>query len=236
MNLHKLWRESQLVREESANLISSTSIGNLELGEYFTKEILGDVKHLSFLLSRYKFITKMLRYKKGIKMLELGGNEAIGCLMFYQNLDMASYTEVDFDEKAIEWNNKNLNCLRNANFYNSDFFNCKEIEKEKYDAVISVDVIEHIPMSREEEFCTLMVDHLNENGCAIIGTPTSYMYEYAAPATKIAHINNYSQERLYNLLSRFFNDVFIFNMTDEVIHTGFDPMSCYVFALCCNKK
>jgi len=52
----------------------------------------------------------------------------------------------------------------------------------------------------------------------------------------MGHINLYDQKRLYMLMSKFFHNVFIFHMNDEVVHTGFAPMTCYIFALCCNKR
>ena len=41
---------------------------------------------------------------------------------------------------------------------------------------------------------------------------------------------------LKSLLSKYFHNVFIFSMNDEVVHTGFYPMAHYLFALCCDKK
>ena len=33
-----------------------------------------------------------------------------------------------------------------------------------------------------------------------------------------------------------FNNVYLFSMNDEVVHTGFDQMSHYIFAIATNKK
>mgnify|MGYP007028595943 CR=1 FL=1 len=35
---------------------------------------------------------------------------------------------------------------------------------------------------------------------------------------------------------RFFDNVFLFSMNDEVVHTGFTPMAHYLFALCVGPK
>jgi hypothetical protein len=37
---------------------------------------------------------------------------------------------------------------------------------------------------------------------------------------------------LKNVLERFFTNVFLFSMNDEVVHTGFSPMAHYLFCLC----
>jgi len=38
------------------------------------------------------------------------------------------------------------------------------------------------------------------------------------------------------LVQRYFDNVFIFSMNDETIHTGFYPMAHYLLALCCGVK
>ena len=41
---------------------------------------------------------------------------------------------------------------------------------------------------------------------------------------------------LKELLKRHFNNVYIFSMNDEVLHTGFDSMSHYILAISKLKK
>ncbi|MBQ8692884.1 MAG: hypothetical protein IJ520_07040, partial [Synergistaceae bacterium] len=68
------------------------------------------------------------------------------------------------------------------------------------------------------------------------GTPNITLSPYACEASKAGHINLYDQKRLYKLCSKYFDNVFIFNMNDEVVNTGFAPMACYMFAVCAGKK
>ena len=35
---------------------------------------------------------------------------------------------------------------------------------------------------------------------------------------------------------KYFENVFLFSMNDEVVHTGFSPMAHYLFVICCQKK
>ncbi|MFM8835604.1 MAG: methyltransferase type 12, partial [Actinomycetota bacterium] len=37
-------------------------------------------------------------------------------------------------------------------------------------------------------------------------------------------------------LKKYFHSVFMFSMNDEVVHTGFFPMSHYLIAVCADKK
>lgn len=99
-----------------------------------------------------------------------------------------------------------------------------------------MDVIEHIPQADEQTFVDTIADNLSEVGFAVIGTPNVTMYPYASPWNKERHINNFDQHRLHALLATRFEQVFLFGMNDEVLHTGFDPMCCYIMALACQKK
>lgn len=219
--------------ENVEKMIDSVVSSGIDLGRYYSYEMLTDIKHILFTLSRYKFVSKLIMYKKNIELLELGCSEAWGGLLFKQNLDLKKYVGVDLDKKSIEWNKKNLPSI--MEFIESNFFACKEIEGRIFNAIVSLDVIEHIQTEKEEDFCKIIAEHLSEDGVAIIGTPNIQMSEYASEGSRIAHINLYDQTRLYQLLNKYFKNVFIFNMNDEVVNTSFAPMSCYIFAVCCNK-
>lgn len=52
----------------------------------------------------------------------------------------------------------------------------------------------------------------------------------------MAHVNLFSAERLRDTLRDYFENVFLFGMNDEIVHTGFYPMSHYLFALGVNLK
>lgn len=229
------WNEvKQIVHEHIDN--SSHTGRNLTLGSYYTNQFVSDIKHFMFSLSRYKFASKLMMYREKVCVLELGCQEAIGSLMFSQNTNLEKYVGIDFDYEAIEWDNKNLS--NNKNFFvEGDFLECDKIGGgEKFDIILSLDVIEHIDKKYEDDFCKVIYNHMKEDGVAVIGTPTIYMNPYASDASKVGHINLYDQKRLYSLMNKYFNNVFIFNMNDEIIHTGFAPMSCYIFAVCTGRK
>ena len=89
---------------------------------------------------------------------------------------------------------------------------------------------------RRDSLCKIITDHLRKDGIAVIGTPSIGMDPYACEASKIGHINLYSQERLYRLMDKYFSNVFIFNMNDEIVNVSFDPMACYFFAVATGKR
>ena len=125
---------------------------------------------------------------------------------------------------------------KDLTFICTDFFDYQEPKKSNYNAIVSLDVIEHISCEMENRYCEIIVDNLMPDGVAIVGTPSVMLNPYASEGSKIGHINLFDQKRLYELMNRYFHNVFIFNMNDEVVNVGFAPMSCYIFAVCCNKR
>lgn len=189
---------------------------------------------LLFILARYKFVMKMLLNRRNLTLVDLGCNDGFGDLMLLQNLDVKNFYGIDFDEEAIAWANENI-AKENIKFITRDFLGM-DICLGGADCIYSLDVIEHIPVEHEGVYLDTICKNLKDDGVAIIGTPNIEMYQYTNEINKHAHINNYSQDRLYDVLSKRFDNVFIFGMNDEVLNTGFYPMSCYIMALCCGKK
>lgn len=192
------------------------------------------MRGLLFILARYKFASKMLQNRKNLTILDLGCNDGLGDLMFQQDCDCKQIIGCDFDVDAIKWAKENLeNDV--LSFVEADFMG-KAFTREGADCVVSLDVIEHIPKCDEETFADTVLMNLKDTGFAVIGTPNSSIFPYASLSSKVGHINNYTPERLYELWSRKFDNVFMFGMNDEVLNTGFYPMNCYILALCCNKR
>lgn len=213
------------------NVVKSNVRGG-DIGYYTDGEMAVDIKHFMFRLARYKYVAKLMQFEKQVNVLELGCNEAWGALMLQQNIDLSSYLGVDFDDDTIEWNKKNL--PSDFSFVCDDFFSYAKQINRKYDLVFALDVIEHIPREKEGEFCGLFAKTLSERGTAIIGTPHINMMPYASETSKAGHINMYDQKRLFQVCKEYFHNVYIFNMNDEIVHTGMNAMACYFFAVCSN--
>ena len=65
--------------------------------------------------------------------------------------------------------------------------------------------------------------------------PSIESQKYASKPNKTAHVNCKSKKDLKKFLLKFFNNVYMFSMNDEVIHTGYECMSHYFFAICASK-
>ncbi len=206
----------------------------LELSPKISSTLRNTAHGLLFILARYKFAVKMMANRKGLRVLDFGCNDGLGTLMIQQDCDCAEVIGIDLDGEAVAWANKNIANDR-LRFIEGDILKA-DIFPQKGDAVVSLDVIEHIPLEDESRYFEAICRNLRDDGFVVIGTPNITMQPYASPWNKIAHINNYDQRRLYEAMSRYFENVFIFGMNDEVLHTGMYPFACYIMALGCGKK
>ncbi len=103
--------------------------------------------------------------------------------------------------------------------------------KGPFDAAYSLDVIEHIPSPLENRFVGNIATSLKPNGILLMGTPNIEAHRFASEGSRLGHVNLKSGDTLSALLAQFFENVFIFSMNDEVVHTGFTPMAHYLTAM-----
>lgn len=189
-----------------------------------------DPRRLVFSLSRYKFVSKMLQGKSSA--LEVGCADGFGTRIVRQVVP--NVTAVDFDPVFIE-DAKN----RKSDVWPIEFMVHDALDGPvagEFDAAYSLDVIEHIPVEKEDQFVGNIVRSIKPDGVAIIGSPSLQSQAYASPQSKAGHINCKSGDELTALLSKYFANVFLFSMNDEVVHTGFHPMAHYFLAVCCPPR
>ncbi|MCH8303175.1 MAG: hypothetical protein IH912_10520 [Proteobacteria bacterium] len=106
----------------------------------------------------------------------------------------------------------------------------------RFNAAYSLDVIEHIPTESEGKFMFNIAQSLDENGVLIIGTPSIQSQVYGSQDSKEGHVNCKDHDGLKKLGLKYFQNVFMFSMNDEVVHTGFHAMAHYLWALCVTPK
>ena len=185
-----------------------------------------DPRRLLFYLSRYKFVAKILSGKQ--KVLEVGCGDAFGARIVLQEVE--NLCAIDFDPIFIE-------DVKNR-IENDACFECKAHDilsgpvEGMFDAAYSLDVMEHIPKEQEDAFITNIIKSLTPPGVLIIGIPSIQSQAYASAYSKEGHVNCKDHKELKKLMLNFFQNVFLFSMNDEVVHTGFYPMAHYLIALC----
>ena len=105
----------------------------------------------------------------------------------------------------------------------------------KFDGIYALDVLEHIAKREEKKFikniCKSLkkwnFDNRNAN------------FRKSSLRIKIVEKRSHKlqdEKRFKEILSSYFNNIYMFSMNDEVVHTGYDAMSHYIFAVACNKK
>lgn len=189
-----------------------------------------DPRRLLFTLSRYKFVAKMLSGREHV--LEIGCADAFGTRVVQQSVKQLTAT--DFDQVFVD------DVLRRMD--ENWKFECRQHDllsgpfPGSFDAAYAMDVIEHIPEDAENIFVGNIVRSLTNEGVLILGCPSLQSQPYASPPSKAGHVNCKTGDSLQKLMGKFFHNVFLFSMNDEVVHTGFAPMAHYLIALGCQPR
>jgi len=197
----------------------------MRLGPWTSFSLLNDPKHMCFVLSRYKFCSKMMAGKKTI--LEIGCGDGFGIPIIAQDTEYV--LGIDVDDRLINGNRERLRKIKNIEFENINI--CEKVPKKVFDAVFSIDVIEHLDPHLEKTFMDNSCRCLKKDGILIIGTPNITANKYATDRSKVQHINLKGHKELRALLAKYFVNGFIFSMNDEIVHTGYYPMAHYLFAV-----
>lgn len=201
---------------------------SFQLGQHWSYNILNDPKRLAFVLARYRFVAGIAG--KGKRILELGCSEGLGGRLLAGSA--GTYYGVDLDQESIESTKKNA-WPAHVQFETADFMGRRF---GRFDVVFSVDVVEHIDRSIEHVFFETCLNNLDDDGVCIVGTPNLTSAPFASAASQIGHVNLFDGKRLTETLGRYFHNVFLFGLNDEVIHAGYANMNHFLMAVACNKK
>ena len=188
-----------------------------------------DPKRLVFALSRYKFVAKMLSGKD--RVLEIGCGDCWPIRIVLQ--EVRSVHAIDIDPVFIEDAEDRMDTEWP---FTCEVHNILDGPLSPlYDAAYSLDVLEHISPDSEHVYMENIVNSLKPVGVFIVGMPSLESQQYASPLSKVGHINCKKGPELTRFLTNYFQNVFLFSMNDEVIHTGYTPMAQYLMAICVNK-
>jgi hypothetical protein len=204
--------------------------GQAKLGIMSNQVWYDDPRRLVFMLSRYKFVSKMLTGRQ--KVAELGCGDAFGSRIVKQEVDQLDVYDID----PIFVEDINARATEKWPLKPAIHDILTGPLPDKYNAIYSLDVIEHIEPTKEHLYIEHISQSLAEHGVAIIGAPTLESQGHASPQSKIGHINCKSGKDFKIFFEKYFHNVFLFSMNDEVVHTGFTPMAHYTFALCSEPK
>ncbi|MCM1261995.1 MAG: hypothetical protein NC313_04670 [Butyrivibrio sp.] len=129
-------------------------------------------------------------------------------------------------------NRERMQFCDNVKFIQHDMNN-SPLDTVKVSAIYLVDVIEHVDPVKENSFIENMIASYDkkEDAVMIIGTPNLAAAKYASEQSASVHINLKGQSELAALLNKYFYNVFMFGMNDEVVHTGYGPMCHYIWGI-----
>jgi len=189
-----------------------------------------DPKRFSFSCARYKFVAKLFQGRR--RVLEAGCGDGFFSRIVRQSVE--ELIAVDFSSDFIESAKANASDRWTIDFQVHDFLDGPV--GGSFDGIYSLDVLEHINIADEDRFIRNMIAPLDPHGVVIIGTPSLESQVYASTQSKEGHVNCKTQSESCRTMLKYFHNVFMFSMNDEVVHTGFDKMSHYNIALCCGKR
>jgi 2-polyprenyl-3-methyl-5-hydroxy-6-metoxy-1,4-benzoquinol methylase len=175
-------------------------------------------------LARYKFAAKLI--KKSDEVLEVGSGTGLGTIFLSQHAKSVTGLEIkqhDYEAACA------VNKRPNVEFILESVFE-HDLSK-SYDAIVSLDVIEHLAAAEGRKFVARLAQHCRRDGFAVIGTPSIYSFPYQSKYSQTAHVKCYDQQELVALMDDFFGRTIAFSMNDEIVHTGHPKMAWYYFVL-----
>ena len=205
-------------------------------GDGQVKSVLSEIEGLSFvenpldfflILARYKFAMRFL--KKSDVVLDVGCGLGIGGVLLSKSCK--SVTAIDQDEDVIKKNMSSYSSIANLSFSAVDLTQGSTLTG-SYDAVVAMDVIEHIKPEFTNTFLSNISSLTKDDGFAVIGTPNIHSQQYASAKRKESHYREFEPDELQDILEKYYRRVFLFSMTDETISTSFSKMAWYLIALC----
>ena len=222
-DLGKYHKDKELYRQEVQKFYDAYPDG-ITLPPEYAQFIQENGLRLLIRLARYKFVAKMLRPSD--RVMEVGSGSGLGSIFLSQYC--GSVLGVDVKNTEVEEANR-LNKRENVDFVVADIFN-SDLDS-KFDVVTSLDVIEHMSEEDGQRLIEAKVEHLNEYGMVIIGSPSIYSYPYQSRISQVSHVKCYDMLELQSLMDRYFHRTLAFSMNDEIVHTGFHKMAWYYFMI-----
>lgn len=203
------------------------------LGPTTFRLITTDPIYFTIYCARYKFLARLLSGTQ--RVAEIGFGDGFGTT-YLANVSK-EVVGFDIDSNMLEDCRQRLQSFENLKFLYHDFVSGEHRESlQTFDAVVMKDLIEHIYPHEQREFLANVFKLLRPDGIALIGTPNIEASRFASENSRRTHVNLKSAATLRSELFYYFEKVLIMGQNDEVVHTGFDGMCHYLWAICFGPK
>ena len=196
----------------------------VRLGRQASRQWLDAPEHLAMVLARYRAAAALIGDAETV--IEFGCGEGIGAGILGRG---RYYLGLDTDAGAVR-------TARAATNVHGDFLVGSIFGDGLWNflAAVALDVIEHVPPARGDEFVRAMAAAVSldtEHGVCVVGTPNAAFEHLALPQSKAGHINLYTHERLHALMREHFRVVQSFGMQDTSLHLG-HPEARHYLLMC----
>ena len=208
----------QLVREQNDRYPP------ISLPPEFAELLETNTLQLLIKLARYKFAARLLKAQDDV--LEVGSGNGVGTIFLGQHVRQVTGVEIKPGDHAAACS---INRRPNVKFLQQSIFDYDT--SLKHDAVVSLDVIEHLSEDDGKKFVAQIARLCKPDGIVIIGTPSIHSYPYQGKFSQAAHIKCYDRAELDALMDSFFGRTVPFSMNDEIVHTGHPKLAWYYFTL-----
>jgi hypothetical protein len=197
-----------------------------------------NAKRMTWYCSRYKFISRMLAGLSSAA--EIGCADAFASRIVAQ--EVPDLTLYDFDPVWVRAA-KDGGALEFAKAVH-----CVDITKdplgEKYNGIYCCDMIEHVYPKDEPAMMENVCRSLYRDGIFIAGAPSLEFQQYSqlprheggSGELSRVHVNCRSGEMMRADMRKYFRNVLLFSMNDEVVHTGDPRMAAYLFTVCIGPR
>ncbi len=212
--------------EDARRVIGDTRV---LAGAQLSQQLLHAPEHLGMVIARYRAAAALIGNLPRIR--EVGSGEGIGAGILAKGREM--YEGFDLDADAVAIAQEQYRNHRHMRFAVEDITKRRAVSG-YMDAVVSLDVIEHIPAEQESLFMAgLNGSTYGETGYSVcvVGTPSKNAEHLASPQSRAGHVNLYTPDRFKALMGRYFHTVQFFGMQDTALHFGHPEMAHYLLAV-----
>ena len=178
------------------------------------------MEDLLFHLARYKFVGRQL--KKNWDVLEVGCGTGYGSNLLSKFAGHVNACELDLS----------LLVRARERFVQPNLSYTDTPEKAEYDAVVSLEVIEHMTKDYGYKLLDFIDSHLKSKGLAFISTPRKI--DNASDNRKKYHLHEYTADEFVSMLEERFARVLLFAQNDELISSQ-NPENAWNFIAVCFK-
>jgi 2-polyprenyl-3-methyl-5-hydroxy-6-metoxy-1,4-benzoquinol methylase len=172
-------------------------------------------EHLAMVMARYRLAAALIGNARTV--LELGCGEGIGARILARGREV--YHGIDVDETALAYAHDQQ--WRSGTQMTFSCADARDLPRfGAFDAVVALDVIEHLSADDGALMVEMAALHLMRPGILVVGTPNAKFAHLASPASARDHLHCFTHDELHALLSRQFDIVQSFGMQDLALHTG----------------